>query len=129
MMKKFSLFFICLFFVVSCSDYNTENVPTTQSSSSQSSQSSSAPAYPLVDEDGRNLVWHDEFEGTNLDTAKWIVETGVHVNNELQDYKASGNHQVTNGHLIITARYETSGGYNYTSARVKTDGKFNFTYG
>lgn len=79
------------------------------------------------------LVWSDEFEGTTLNTNYWSVETGIHVNNELQNYTASGNYAIQDGVLTITCKKEKTADkgiqYNYTSARLNTYGKKSFKYG
>jgi beta-glucanase (GH16 family) len=69
------------------------------------------------------LVWSDEFNGTSIDTSKWLFETGGGGwgNNELQNYTArSQNARVESGHLVIEARRESFGGNAYTSARMHT---------
>src|SRR5262249_10514813 len=69
------------------------------------------------------LVWSDEFNGTSIDTGKWLFETGGggFGNNELENYTARPqNARVENGHLVIEARREAFGGSAYTSARMHT---------
>ena len=80
--------------------------------------------------DGYNLVWHDEFDGTSLNTSDWTYETGGHGwgNQELQYYRQE-NTEVKDGLVIITAKKESFGGRQYTSSRLKTQGKQSFTYG
>ena len=75
-------------------------------------------------------VWADEFNGTAVNTADWVFETGGGGwgNNEKQFYQAS-NATVANGELLITARKQTVGGMPYTSARMITKGRKEFTYG
>ena len=78
----------------------------------------------------RLLVWSDEFDGDALDAAKWTrLELPAYTfNNELQRYTAAtGNAQVRDGQLVITAQEEASG--EVTSARLVTDGAADFTYG
>ena len=78
-----------------------------------------------------NLVWSDEFNGTSVDTSKWVFETGNNGgwgNGELEYYQAA-NATVSGGILTITAKKENVGGCSYTSTRMKTAGKFSFTYG
>lgn len=76
-----------------------------------------------------SLIWSDEFNGTGIDTSKWVLETGnLHVNNEKEYYQPQ-NAAVTNGNLVITAKKETVGGQSYTSARMNTLSKFSMTYG
>jgi beta-glucanase (GH16 family) len=88
--------------------------------------------------DGYNLVWSDEFDGTEVDTSKWTYDLGdtdVHGNvgfgnNEMQYYRKE-NATVENGLLVIEAKKESPPfeGKLYTSARLKTQGIFEFKYG
>lgn len=113
------------------------------SSSSSKSSSSAAPAT-------WNLVWSDEFNGSNLDTTKWSFEkncTGGG-NNELQCYTdRADNAFLADGMLHIVAKKEpfsgqakgdddptydaadTSAKRDYTSARLRTKGKGDWKYG
>ena len=77
-----------------------------------------------------SLVWSDEFDGTAVDTSKWVFETGGGGwgNNELEYYQAA-NASVANGNLMITAKQESVGNEPYTSARMTTQGKETPTYG
>jgi beta-glucanase (GH16 family) len=81
------------------------------------------------------LVWQDEFDGTQLDLDKWEPQIGTGCpdlcgwgNNELQYYR-SQNASVANGLLTITARRESFAGSQYTSARLRTRNKGDWTYG
>lgn len=88
------------------------------------------------------LVWHDEFNGTALDTRKWQYDTGRNregwYNGEKQYYSAGRpqNIRVGDGVLTIEARHETLdparfpdwGGQQYTSARLFSKGT-GWTYG
>ena len=88
--------------------------------------------------EGYSLVWHDEFEGTKVDTQNWKFENWApgYVNNELQRYVAGG---VLNGNYtayiedgvlmikamkvdgqVISARMNTrkSWKYGYMEARI-----------
>ena len=79
-----------------------------------------------------NLVWSDEFNGTTIDPANWIFETGGSGwgNNELENYtNRPVNATVSGGNLLIIAKKENYGGNNYTSARMKTQGLHSWTYG
>ncbi len=103
------------------------------------------PTPPPDDEyakDGYSLVWHDEFDGTALDTTKWGYQLGVQDfygssqgpyywgNNELQYYtNSTENVGVRDGNLYITAKRQNMGDRQFTSARILTRDKFSRTYG
>jgi beta-glucanase (GH16 family) len=81
---------------------------------------------------GYNLVWQDEFEGSEIDPNNWIHETGSHGwgNNEWQNYtNRPDNSFISNGKLVIEAKKESWGGADYTSARMVTKGLREFKYG
>lgn len=73
------------------------------------------------------LIWADEFNGTELDKTKWDIMLGDGCdfgicgwgNNEQQSYQAD-NITVADGILTITARREDVGGKPYTSGRIRT---------
>lgn len=97
----------------------------------------SIPADEILEApEGWTLVWHDEFDGTALDSDKWSVQEGDGCdlgicgwgNDELQWYQGA-NAAVEDGHLTITARREAAGGKSYTSARLRTYGKGDWLYG
>lgn len=82
------------------------------------------------------LVWNDEFDGTNVDPAKWTYDigngSGGWGNNELEYYTSRAtNVYVANGLLHIVARKEVPqyNGFDYTSAKLKTLGLFSKKYG
>jgi len=84
------------------------------------------------------LVWSDEFDGTEVDTGKWSFQRGDGTevflpsgwgNNEQQWY-TDQNATVANGFLTITARKESvEPGFQYTSARLRSRNKGDWTYG
>ena len=83
---------------------------------------------------GWKLSWHDEFEGTEIDRAKWDFDIGNGFynydanqwisgwgNEELQYYtREPDNADVKDGKLYIRAIKESLHGCGYTSARLKT---------
>ncbi len=77
------------------------------------------------------LVWADEFDGDALSTENWVLETGGGGwgNNELQNYQANGNTEVSAGTLKITAKKNTDNTVEgaFTSARLNS--KKDFKYG
>ena len=80
------------------------------------------------------LFWSDEFEGNEIDAAKWNFqkEPAGRFNEEWQRYTTSSeNAYIDNNHLVIKAIHEsdTHGLDQYTSARLNTAGKFSFKYG
>ena len=76
------------------------------------------------------LVWSDEFDGTEVDTTKWVFETGDHGwgNQEWQNYTpfGSGNATVEDGILSITAKKIGEGQKvgDYISARMNSKESF-----
>jgi beta-glucanase (GH16 family) len=81
---------------------------------------------------GWTLLWHDEFEGPDLDTTRWVRETGGDGwgNAELQFYTARrDNARIEDGYLVIEARREKAESRDYTSARLKTQGLGAWQYG
>ena len=80
-----------------------------------------------------NIVWSDEFNGTNINPKVWTFDLGNNNgwgNNELEYYTANArNAYVSNGLLHIAALKESTNGFAYTSARMKTEGLFSRTYG
>lgn len=107
------------------------------------------PAFASPVEKGWQLVWSDEFDGTEIDRQKWGFEKDCWGggNDERQCY-TDRNARVENGHLIISARKEDARGpvfpeaqrksgdekspevtRNFTSARLTTKGKGAWQYG
>lgn len=95
--------------------------------------------YDVSDEEvtqyeGYTLLWHDEFNGTELDKSNWFPEyhTPGWVNNELQEYTVNGdNYYVKDGKLVIKATKTTdeNGKDHYASARISSQSRQEFTYG
>ncbi|CAG2118668.1 unnamed protein product [Medioppia subpectinata] len=77
------------------------------------------------------LVWKDEFDGTQLNDNEWNYEVGGSGwgNNELEYYTShnGNNARVDNGHLTINAKVTAEGGRQFTSARLTS--KQSWTYG
>jgi beta-glucanase (GH16 family) len=80
------------------------------------------------------LVWSDEFDGKEIDKAKWKYETGGHGfgNNELQFYTdRADNSYLEQGALVLHAQPEKFQNRSYTSAKLQsraawTYGRFEF---
>jgi len=80
------------------------------------------------------LVWSDEFDGSEIDRSKWGFDIGTGNNgwgnNEAEYYTdRKENAHLSDGKLIITARKEDYESKKYTSARLKTKEKGDWTYG
>ena len=82
---------------------------------------------------GETLVWHDEFNGPNIDPHNWTFDLGTAGgcgNNEREDYRAE-NASIQNvdgaSCLVITAKKDKDG--NWTSARLNSQGLQSFRYG
>lgn len=116
-------------YVLNSSD--NDDTPKTASVTEIPTKGYTTPAnYP-----GMQLMWADEFEGTNLDEKNWNYELGDGCpgncgwgNNELEYYKKE-NTSVKNGYLLIEAKSEASNGKQYTSSRLTTQNKVNVKYG
>ncbi|MFT4605738.1 MAG: beta-glucanase (GH16 family) [Rhodothermales bacterium] len=81
------------------------------------------------------LVWADEFDGSEVDTTKWAFQLGDGCpdlcgwgNGEEQFYTSS-NAVVDGGLLKVEVRREDQGGRSYTSSRLRTLGKASWRYG
>ena len=90
-----------------------------------------------------NLIWNDEFNGTTLDTSKWVHDIGTGAqyglygwgNSELQYYQPQ-NTFLDSGSVKIIANIEPNGiidSWNntmyYSSSKITTKGIFDFRYG
>ncbi|MGM0442715.1 MAG: family 16 glycosylhydrolase [Fibrobacterota bacterium] len=82
-----------------------------------------------------DLIWEDDFSGTEIDTGRWAWDTAGNSygwgNEEAQHYtvRRHENSRIENGSLIIEARREPWEGKEYTSARLRTKGKASWLYG
>lgn len=93
--------------------------------------------------DNYQMVWNDEFDGTEIDASKWSYDIGDGCqisddlcgwgNNELEYYTdRSENSYLNNGNLVIEAKKEIPlylGEHEYTSARMVTKNKGDWKYG
>lgn len=81
------------------------------------------------------LVWSDEFDGTEVDATKWEFQIGDGCpdlcgwGNGEEQYYTDQNATIDGGILKIEARREELGGRSYTSSRLRTMGKAAFRYG
>ena len=115
---------------------SSTSVPETTTTSSTTTSSTTPielpEPMPPAPPDGYELVWSDEFEGDEIDTAKWTYDIGGWGwgNGEAQYYTdRPENARVEQGLLIIEARQEQFEESYYTSARMLTQGLAEFQYG
>jgi len=81
-----------------------------------------------------DLIWSEEFNGTQLNTQQWNYDIGTGNwgwgNNELQYYtNQSANLSVINGMATFRALDQPFGNSAYTSARIQSKNKFSVQYG
>ena len=121
----------------------TTAAETTAAETTEATETTEAPTptpLPPIEDpnieppEGYYLVWHDEFDGDELDATNWAGE--YHrpgwVNNELQTYVVDGeNYYVEDGDLVIQPLTGTNdnGRAFYTSGRINTYHLHAFTYG
>lgn len=84
--------------------------------------------------EGYNLLWSDEFDGTELNLNIWTREVREKgwTNNELQEYRDSEeNAFVKDGNLVLKAikTVDEKGNECYSSGKVNSQNKTDFTYG
>jgi len=113
--------FLFAFFLVAC---GTAAPPT----------ETAVPPTPTPDltRDGWTLVWHDEFDGPEINVDYWTHEVGGHGwgNGENQYYTDSpDNLFIEDGLLVIQALEQNYLGKPFTSARLTTQGKLTQAYG
>lgn len=90
------------------------------------------PPIPIRDDPGWELVWHDEFDGDEIDLTSWTYDIGGWGwgNGEAQYYTSRPrNARLANGLLVIEAHQEKHENSYYTSARMLTQGLREFQYG
>jgi beta-glucanase (GH16 family) len=90
----------------------------------------------IPEPEGWQLVWHDEFDGSSINTKKWEHEVNAQGggNDELQYYTSRlQNSYVDDGFLVIRAAKEhytgPEGTREYTSARIRTKNNGDWKYG
>jgi beta-glucanase (GH16 family) len=127
MYKKLHIFLSISFLLCACAMTTPE--PTSTPSPTSTPLPSPTPEWERT---GWNLVWQDEFEGTEVNLNNWTFDLGGHGwgNQEWQNYTdRPENVRVEDGMLVFEAREELSGGRSYSSARLKTQGLHAWQYG
>ena len=77
------------------------------------------------------MTFHDEFDGTQLDPAKWddhYWSGRTHSNNELEYYAPDG-YKVAAGRLRLKGERRPMAGHDYTSGMISSFGHFAQQYG
>lgn len=112
----------------------TETVATTEETTEETTTETTVPETSYTGSTEYELVWADEFDGTELDTSNWNYTQAVPgwVNNELQYYYASEeNVFIEDGDLVIQPlkTIDEDGNVVYSSGRINTWLKQDFLYG
>lgn len=111
-----------------------ETEPATEETVAEESLPTDVSEEEVEVPEGFHLVWHDEFNGTELNEDDWNREEHPvgWVNNELQEYVPSADYAyVKDGELIIqpTKIEDENGNVSYVSGRVNTQNKHDIKYG
>lgn len=75
----------------------------------------------IPDLPGWQLFWHDEFDGTSLNTTNWTALTRQDQNNEEKEYYTPSQVSVANGNLQITATNQPLGNKQYRSGLITSN--------
>jgi len=127
MFKRISILLCITFIVVGCTVMAPEPTPT--------SVPTPVPSPTAVwERAGWTTVWHDEFDGPELDLKNWAFDIGGNGwgNQEWEVYTdRPENIRIENEMLVIEAREETVtfSGRPYSSARIKSQGLHAWKYG
>ncbi len=78
---------------------------------------------------GWEMVWNDEFNGTELDVTKWTPEDAALVKNNEKQYYSPDEVYVGKGLLTLRSRRRAMGGREFTSGLVETHHKFKLLFG
>ena len=126
-MRKQVLILLLIFVLGGCAMMTPEPTPTPSPTPMPSPP-------PEWERPGWEIVWHDEFDGTELDRENWTFDIGGNGwgNQEWQAYTdRPENVRLEEGMLVIEAREEPEfvRGRSYSSARIKTQGLNAWQYG
>ncbi|MCX6182767.1 MAG: glycoside hydrolase family 16 protein [Bacteroidetes bacterium] len=136
--RLYSSLCIALFAMYSCSHVSMVEQPDLYESASENIavDLTSTPDNGFkepIKKDGWELVWSDEFAGTEIDSTKWTHEVNGDGggNNELQYYTASkaNSYIIDKKYLVLKAIKQNYKGKFYTSGRLNTRYKHGWTYG
>jgi beta-glucanase (GH16 family) len=125
MFYKYTILLLLIFAALACKDKQAPDTDNAVKPGTATQQPSPPDAYS-------QLVWSDEFDGSQIDLTKWQHEVNDKGggNNELQYYTAEPrNSYIENGNLVIEAIKEDYKTRKYTSARLNTKGKTDWLFG
>lgn len=89
----------------------------------------SAQPESIPPREGWNLVWHDEFDGAEIDVEKWRVEHAAVVKNQELQFYAEDEVYLEDGCLVIRSRERPLADRRYTSGLVDTQDRFAQVFG
>ena len=119
--------------VTGCGSSKESSVSETAPETAAAESATAAQEEDVPEIEGYDLLWNDEFSGSELDQTKWNYEPHEPgwTNEELQEYTTStDNVFVRDGNLVIKAiKTENNGRAHYTSGKVTGKNKTDFTYG
>jgi beta-glucanase (GH16 family) len=75
----------------------------------------------IPDVPGWQLYWHDEFDGTTLNTTNWTALSRQDQNNHEKQYYTPGQVTVANGNLQLTATNQALGNKQYRSGLITSN--------
>jgi beta-glucanase (GH16 family) len=81
-------------------------------------------AAQIPDVPGWQLSWHDEFDGSSLDTAEWTAANRQDQNNNEKQYYRPQQVTVSNGNMVITATNQPFGNKQYSSGLITSKDLF-----
>jgi beta-glucanase (GH16 family) len=81
-------------------------------------------AAQIPDVPGWQLFWHDEFDGTTLNTTNWTALNRQDQNNNEKQYYTPGQVSVANGNLQLTATNQPLGNKLYRSGLITSNTLF-----
>jgi beta-glucanase (GH16 family) len=79
----------------------------------------------IPDVPGWQLAWHDEFDGSSVNTTNWNLITLQNSYNNEKQYYLPGQASIVGGNLRITATNQPLSGKLYRSARLESKSAFN----
>ena len=125
MFKKYHILLCITFILGACAMTTPEPTPTSVPTPTPTA---------IWEQADWNIIWHDEFEGSQLDLKNWTFDIGGNGwgNAEWQAYTDKPeNIRIEDGMLVIEAREDTTlpAGRPYSSARIKTQGLHSWQYG